>query len=118
MRYTSARQTRFEVASGSPSRGEIRPNSVKETKAAFKSRDFDVRPLLLIWEMAQACDLKCIHCRATAQAHRDALELSTAEAFNLVDQVANMRVPMLVLTGGDPLKLPASESVVQYARNT
>jgi len=118
MRYTSARQTPCEVASGSLSRGEVAPNSVRETgKVSFKSRDFNVRPLLVIWEMTQACDLKCMHCRASAQPHRHALELSTAEAFNLVDQVANMRVPMFVLTGGDPLKRPDLQAIVQYARH-
>jgi MoaA/NifB/PqqE/SkfB family radical SAM enzyme len=66
----------------------------------FKARDFAVRPLLVIWEMMQACDLKCMHCRANAQPLRHALELSTLEAFNLVDQVANMRVPRFVPTGG------------------
>src|SRR5947208_17159648 len=115
MRYTSARQTRFEVASGSPSRGEIRPNSVKETKAAFKSRDFDVRPLLVIWEMTQACDLNCVHCRANARPKRHPLELSTAEAFHLIDQIAEMRVPLFVLTGGDPSKRPDLMPIVQYA---
>ena len=73
-------------------------------------------PLVVIWEMTQACDLKCMHCRASAQPHRHALELSAAEAFNLVDQVANMRVPMFVLTGGDPLKRPDLQAIVQYAR--
>ncbi len=34
----------------------------------------------------------------------------------LVDQVANMRVPMFVLTGGDPLKRPDLQAIVQYAR--
>lgn len=117
MRYTSARQTTCQVVSGIPSRGGIRPNSVKETgEASVKSRDFDVRPLLVIWEMTQACDLKCMHCRASAQPHRHALELSAAEAFNLVDQVANMRVPMFVLTGGDPLKRPDLQAIVEYAR--
>ncbi|MGA7929442.1 MAG: TIGR04053 family radical SAM/SPASM domain-containing protein [Candidatus Sulfotelmatobacter sp.] len=67
--------------------------------------------------MTQACDLKCMHCRASAQPHRHALELSTAEAFYLVDQVANMRVPMFVLTGGDPLKRPDLQAIVQYARH-
>ena len=67
--------------------------------------------------MTQACDLKCMHCRASAQPQRHALELSTAEAFNLVDQVANMRVPMFVLTGGDPLKRPDLQAIVQYARH-
>src|SRR6202047_2557851 len=117
MRYTSARQTLCEVLSGSPSREEILPSSVKETgRASFKSRDFDVRPLLVIWEMTQACDLKCMHCRASAQPHRHPRELSAAEAFSLVDQVADMRVPMFVLTGGDPLKRSDLHAIIQYAR--
>lgn len=65
---------------------------------SLKARGFDVRPLLVIWEMTQACDLNCMHCRASAQPLRHALELSTIEAFNLVDQVANMSVPTFVLT--------------------
>src|SRR6266851_9572361 len=110
-------QTPCEVPSGSPSRDKTHSGSVTETgEAPFKSRDFDVRPLLVIWEMTQACDLKCVHCRASAQPHGHALELSTVEAFNLVDQVANMRVPMFVLTGGDPLKRPDLQAIVQYAR--
>lgn len=59
MRYTSARQKPCAVGSGSPSRGEIRPNSVKETgKASFKFRDFDVRPLVVISEMTIIKDHK------------------------------------------------------------
>src|SRR3954447_4881073 len=61
-------------------------------------RDFDIRPLLVIWEMTQACDLKCAHCRANSRPNRHALELSTAEAFHLIDEIAEMRVPLFVLT--------------------
>jgi len=43
------------------------------------------------------------------------LELSTAEAFHLVDQVAKMKVPEFVLTGGDPLKRADLLPIVQYA---
>jgi radical SAM protein len=116
MGYASARQT-CQVASGDPSRQDIRPNDKQTDEASFNSRDFGVRPLLVIWEMTQACDLKCKHCRASAQPHRHALELSTAEACNLVDQVADMRVPMFVLTGGDPLKRPDLQAIVRYARH-
>ena len=83
----------------------------------FKSRDFGIRPLLVIWEVTRACDLQCVHCRASAQPKRHALELSTAEAFNLIDQVACMHVPLFVLTGGDPLKRPDLQAIVQYARH-
>jgi radical SAM protein len=82
---------------------------------ALKPRDFDQRPWLVIWEMTQACDLKCAHCRANAKPHRHPLELSTAEAFHLIDQIARMKVPRFVLTGGDPLKRPDLLLIVEYA---
>jgi len=81
---------------------------------SVRPRDFDVRPLV-IWEMTQACDLNCAHCRANARPQRHPLELSTAEAFHLIEQVAEMRVPLFVLTGGDPLKRPDLMPIVQYA---
>ncbi len=80
-----------------------------------KPRDFDVRPLLVIWEMTHACDLNCAHCRANARPRRHPLELSTAEAFHLIDQIAEMRVPLFVLSGGDPLKRPDLMPIIQYA---
>src|SRR5581483_1617867 len=83
--------------------------------ASLRPRDFDLRPLLVIWEMTQACDLKCAHCRANARPQRHPLELSTAEAFHLIDQIAQMKVPLFVLTGGDPLKRPDIFPIVQYA---
>ena len=82
---------------------------------SIKPRDFDQRPLLVIWEMTQACDLNCMHCRASSRPKRHPLELSTAEAFHLIDQIADMGVPLFVLTGGDPLKRPDIFPIVQYA---
>src|SRR4051812_40440702 len=40
---------------------------------------FSERPLLAIWELTQACDLACVHCRACAVAERDPRELTTEE---------------------------------------
>jgi radical SAM protein len=84
--------------------------------ATLRPRDFDQRPMLVIWEMTQACDLKCAHCRANSRPSRHPLELSTAEAFHLIDQIAEMKVPLFVLSGGDPLKRPDLLPIVQYAR--
>jgi AdoMet-dependent heme synthase len=77
--------------------------------------DFDERPFIVIWETTQACDLSCVHCRACAQPVRSALELSTAEAKRLIDEVAALEAPVFVLTGGDPLKRPDVFELVQYA---
>jgi MoaA/NifB/PqqE/SkfB family radical SAM enzyme len=77
--------------------------------------DFNERPFIAIWEATQACDLACVHCRASAQPLRSSFELSTAEAKRLIDQIAEMRVPVFVITGGDPLKRPDIFDLVEYA---
>ncbi len=77
--------------------------------------DFNERPFIVIWETTQACDLACVHCRACAQPVRSALELSTVEAKRLIDEVAALKAPVFVLTGGDPLKRPDVFELVEYA---
>ena len=81
----------------------------------MNAMDFDQTPFIVIWEVTQACDLACVHCRASAQARRNPLELSTEEAKKLIAEVAALRAPVFVLTGGDPLKRPDIYELVAYA---
>ncbi len=60
----------------------------------------------MIWETTQACDLACLHCRASAQSCRNPRELTTEEGYALIDQVKRFGNPLMVFTGGDPLKRP------------
>ncbi len=78
--------------------------------------DFDERPFIAIWETTQACDLACVHCRASAQPDRHPMELSTEEGKNLIDQIATLEVPVFVLTGGDPIKRPDLFELIGHAR--
>jgi radical SAM protein len=77
--------------------------------------DYDESPFLAIWETTQSCDLACKHCRAAAQpiAHPD--QLTHEEAKNLIDQIADMHIPIFVFTGGDPLKRPDVYDLIRYA---
>ncbi len=77
--------------------------------------DFHQAPWVAIWEVSQACDLACLHCRASAQAARHPLELTTEEGRDLLDQIRALQPPVLVFTGGDPLKRPDIFELVQYA---
>ena len=71
----------------------------------YRSRDFDRSPLVVFFEVTQACDLVCQHCRACAQPLPHANELTTRDARQLVDQLTEFpEPPLLVLTGGDPFK--------------
>lgn len=63
-------------------------------------------PRLIFWELTEGCNLACIHCRAGAQPERAPDELTTEEALRLVDEIAGMASPILVLTGGEPLYRP------------
>ena len=69
-------------------------------------RNFSEAPFLVIWEVTQACDLACKHCRASACPDRDPGELTTAEGLRLLREVRGFGDPLLVFTGGDPLKRP------------
>ncbi len=77
--------------------------------------DFDERPYIVIWEVTQACDLACVHCRASAQPKRNPFELSTEEGKRLIDEIAAMEVPVFVLTGGDPIKRPDLFELIEHA---
>jgi len=79
--------------------------------------DFNERPFIAIWEVTQACDLACVHCRASAQPDRHPMELSTEEGKDLIDQIAALKVPVFVLTGGDPIKRPDLFELIDYARS-
>ncbi|MBM3748777.1 MAG: radical SAM/SPASM domain-containing protein, partial [Acidobacteria bacterium] len=39
-------------------------------------RDFGEAPFLVIWEVTRACDLACVHCRASADPLRHPQELT------------------------------------------
>ncbi len=69
-------------------------------------RNFDAAPFLVIWEVTRACDLACVHCRASADPLRHPLELTTEEGFHLLETVREFGDPIMIFTGGDPLKRP------------
>ena len=58
---------------------------------------------LMFWETTKACNLRCQHCRAVPEAERSRVELTTEESFGLIDQVAEVARPVLILSGGEPL---------------
>lgn len=78
---------------------------------------FDKSPLMFYYEVTQACDLVCQHCRASAQEQPDEQELSPAQSLALIDEVARFPTPpTMVLTGGDPLKRRDLIPLIGHAR--
>jgi len=81
---------------------------ITETRPANRpvAHDYARNPMLVYWEMTQACALACRHCRAEAMPAPAPGELSGAESRDILRQIATFDAPLphLILTGGDPLK--------------
>jgi radical SAM protein len=76
--------------------------------------DFGRAPFIVIWEVTQACELACRHCRAEARPWRDAGELTMAEGSAFLDEVRRFGRPLMVLTGGDPALRPDLCDLIRY----
>jgi len=58
---------------------------------------------VIIWNLIRRCNLTCKHCYSISADKDFAGELSTAEAFAVLDDLKSFRVPALILSGGEPL---------------
>lgn len=82
----------------------------------YSKNDFSINPLMFYYEITQACDLVCKHCRASAQEKPAENELPTDVSLRLIDQVASFpRKPNVVFTGGDPLKRADLFTLIRHA---
>ena len=71
-------------------------------------------PRLVFWEVTKGCNLRCVHCRATATELASPSDLPTAQALNIIDQIAAFANPILVLSGGEPLYRPDIFQLARY----
>jgi heme b synthase len=69
---------------------------------------------LVFWETTKACNLTCRHCRAVPQRKLGPSELDTNEALNLIDAIAEVAKPVMVLSGGEPLFRPDLFDIAEY----
>ncbi|MCW4046251.1 MAG: radical SAM protein [Candidatus Bathyarchaeota archaeon] len=71
-------------------------------------------PLVLSWNVTRKCNLKCPHCYINATTQELQNELSTEEAKSLMDQIAEVSRPLLILSGGEPLLRTDIFELVRY----
>ncbi len=72
---------------------------------------------LVFWETTAGCNLECVHCRRLDVAHEMMRsDLTTEEATRLVDQIAEVGNPILVLSGGEPLIRPDILEIARHGR--
>lgn len=71
---------------------------------------------VVVWNCTRRCNLKCVHCYAQAGSAPADDELTTAEAREMIRDLAAFKVPVLLFSGGEPLMRDDILDLVQYAR--
>jgi heme b synthase len=72
---------------------------------------------MIAWEVTRSCNLNCAHCRAAASCGPYRGELSTDKCFKLIDEIAALSSPVIILTGGEPLLRPDIFEIATYGTN-
>jgi AdoMet-dependent heme synthase len=65
--------------------------------------------------MTRACNLACVHCRAGACRDADPDELNLEQSKALIDSIAAVGKPILIMTGGEPLLRQDFFELARYA---
>ena len=89
------------------------------TMAAGSSTDRNVavpKPVV-VWALTRACNLRCVHCYASATAAPDTGELTRREGMALLDDLRGFGVPAVLLSGGEPLTRPEALDFIAHAQS-
>ena len=73
------------------------------------------RPVV-IWNLTRRCNLTCKHCYALSADHHYPGELSYAEICTVMDDLRAYGVPVLILSGGEPLLHPQLFEIASRAQ--
>ncbi len=69
---------------------------------------------MIAWEVTRSCNLNCLHCRAAANCGPYPGELSSEKCLALIDEIAAVSSPVIILTGGEPLLRPDIFEIAAY----
>jgi heme d1 biosynthesis radical SAM protein NirJ len=71
---------------------------------------------VVIWNLIRRCNLTCKHCYSISADKDFPGELSTAEIFATMDDLKRFQVPVIILSGGEPLLHPDIFEIAHRAK--
>jgi len=72
---------------------------------------------VIAWNITRNCNLKCKHCYSSAFKNNFSGELNTTEAKKVIDDLSSINVPVLLISGGEPLIRNDLFEIINYALN-
>ncbi len=70
---------------------------------------------LVVWNMSRRCNLRCMHCYIQSEDRDYSGELTTEEAREFIDDLAEHDIPVLLFSGGEPLIRKDFYELARYA---
>ena len=74
------------------------------------------RPVV-VWNLTKACNLRCVHCYASADARPAPGELDFLEGIKVLDDLKEFGIPAVLFSGGEPLYRADTLDLIAYARS-
>lgn len=74
-------------------------------------------PYYVSWEITAACNLRCKHCCFAGQDYNSANDISENTAISIVEELINMDVIKIMLTGGEPLMRPDIFNIIKKLKS-
>ncbi|MCL1833048.1 MAG: radical SAM protein [Leptospirales bacterium] len=71
------------------------------------------RPIV-VWNTTRTCNLKCVHCYTDSDNRKYENELTTKEAFKLIDELSDFGIPSLLFSGGEPFMRNDLFTLLEY----
>ena len=90
-------------------------DQLRQVLAGSEFEDYK-SPLFIAWQLNAVCNLGCLHCCEEA-GHSMPDELTKEEALDFCRQIADLDIPYMAISGGEPLLCPHIFDVCQLIRD-
>jgi len=82
----------------------------------YAHRDQPAQRPVVVFNCTRRCNLRCVHCYSASTDKTDDDELDGGEVAGMIDDLAAYGVPVLLLSGGEPLLRPDVFELIAHAR--
>lgn len=95
------------------------PGPDEKLRAILQGSNFDdyQSPLFIAWQLNAVCNLGCLHCCEEA-GHSMPDEMTKEQAIDFCNQIADLNIPYMAISGGEPLLCPHIFDVCEVIRNS